>query len=137
MPFRLRGRAGTEHTARMTRGEARRLVILGPPASGKGTQGELLAKELDVPHISTGELLRWSIEEDGDPHGVRDTVARGGRVADEVIEELILPQLDERFLLDGYPRSPHQAERLDALLAERERPLEAAIELQLDDETLV
>jgi RNA polymerase sigma-70 factor, ECF subfamily len=121
----------------MTRGEPRRLVILGPPASGKGTQGELLAKELDIPHISTGQLLRWSIEEEDDPHGVRDTVAQGGRVSDEVIEELILPELGDRFLLDGYPRSPRQAERLDVLLAERRRPLDAAIELQLDDETLV
>lgn len=112
-------------------------MILGPPASGKGTQGELLAKELAIPHISTGELLRSSIQEDGDPHGVRDTVARGGRVADEVIEELILPELGDRFLLDGYPRSPRQAERLDALLAERHWPIGAVIELRLDDETLV
>src|SRR5438105_14552851 len=122
----------------MTRGEPpRRLVILGPPASGKGTQGELLAKELDVPHIATGQLLREAIEEDGDPHAVRDTVSQGGRVPDAVIEGLLLPELGDRFLLDGYPRSPQQARRLDALLAARNRNLDAAIELRLDDETLV
>ena len=133
----MRRRAATEHYARMIGGEPRRLVVLGPPASGKGTQGELLAKELDVPHISTGELLRWSIEEDGDPHDVKDAVASGSLVPDEVIEELILPELGERFLLDGYPRSSRQAERLDVLLSERGRRLEAAVELRLDDETLV
>jgi len=121
----------------MAREELRRLVILGPPASGKGTQGELLAKALDIPHISTGQLLRWSIEEEGDPHGVKDTVAQGGRVPDEVIQEILLPELGERFLLDGFPRSPRQAERLDRLLGEGRRHLDAAIELQLDDETLV
>jgi adenylate kinase len=113
-----------------------RMVLLGPPASGKGTQGELLAKELDVPHVSTGELLRRSIVNDGDPHGVGETVARGDLVPEEVIEELMLPELGERFLLDGFPRSREQAERLDNLLDERSWPIEAALELRLDDEVL-
>jgi adenylate kinase len=113
-----------------------RMVILGPPASGKGTQGELLAKRFDLPHVSTGELLRRSIVNDGDPHGVEDTVARGGLVAEDVIEKLMLPELGERFLLDGYPRSRAQADRLDRLLEERSWPIEAAVELVLSDEIL-
>jgi adenylate kinase len=114
-----------------------RIVLLGPPASGKGTQGELLAKELDIPHVSTGDLLRRSIMNDGDPHRVGDTVARGGLVPEEIIEELMVPELGERFLLDGFPRSREQAERLDKLLAERNCPIEAALELRLEDEVLV
>jgi adenylate kinase len=113
-----------------------RMVILGPPASGKGTQGELLAKRFDLPHVSTGELLRRSIVNDGDPYGVEDTVARGGLVAEDVIEKLMLPELGERFLLDGFPRSRDQADRLDRLLEERSWPIEAAVELVLSDEIL-
>ena len=112
-------------------------MLLGPPASGKGTQGELLAQELDLPHVSTSELLRRSIEDRVDPHSVRDVVAGGGLVPDEVIEELMVPELGDRFLLDGYPRSPEQAMRLDKLVAERSGPIQAAVELQLADETLV
>jgi adenylate kinase len=113
-----------------------RLVLLGPPASGKGTQGELLARELDVPHVSTGELLRRSIEDGGDPLGVRDTVAAGGLVPEDVIERLTFPELENRFLLDGFPRSVDQAVRLDKFLVERGRPIQVAVELRLDDEIL-
>jgi adenylate kinase len=113
-----------------------RSVLLGPPASGKGTQGELLARELDLPHVSTGELLRRSIEEDGDPRGVRDTVASGGLVPESIIEALTFPELGDRFILDGFPRSVDQAVRLDKFLVERGRPIQAAVELRLDQELL-
>jgi len=121
----------------MTSRRPDRLVILGPPASGKGTQGELLAERLGAPHLSAGELLRRSIEEDGDPHDVKSAVSSGERVPDDVIEELLLPELFGRFVLEGYPRSSTQAQRLDRLLDERDRPLDGAVELELDDETLV
>src|SRR5690242_8423562 len=95
--------------------ELRRLVILGPPASGKGTQGRRLAAHLEVPHISTGALLRRTIR-DGDPHGVAALVDGGRRVPDDVVEAVLAPALGDAFLLDGYPRTARQADRLDQLL---------------------
>jgi adenylate kinase len=110
-----------------------RVVVLGPPASGKGTQGRRLADHLGVPHVSTGQLLRRSVEE-GDPHHIADEVAGGRRVPDEVVEAVLTPALDDGFILDGYPRTAHQAERLDALLGDGGP--ERVVELALDDGTL-
>jgi adenylate kinase len=117
-------------------GRPRRIVLLGPPASGKGTQGRRLAAYLGVPHISAGYLLRRSIE-DGDPHGIAEEVAEGHRVPDAVVEEVLGPALGEGFVLDGYPRTARQAEQLDSLLADRGDPgVDRAVELDLDDGTL-
>ncbi|HEX9375112.1 MAG TPA: nucleoside monophosphate kinase [Actinomycetota bacterium] len=110
--------------------------MLGPPASGKGTQGRRLAEHLGVPHVSTGWLLRRSID-DGDPHGVRDLVMQGRKVPDDVVEAVLVPALADGFVLDGYPRTHHQAHRLDVLLEGSGRALDAAIELTVDEETLV
>ena len=107
--------------------------MLGPPASGKGTQGKRLAAHLGIPHVSTGALLRRTIEQ-GDPHGVAPLVAEGRRVPDEVVEAVLAPALGDAFLLDGYPRTARQAERLDQLLGGRR--LDRAVELTLDEATL-
>jgi adenylate kinase len=107
--------------------------MLGPPASGKGTQGRRLAAHLAVPHLSTGSLLRRTIE-NGDPDRIATLVAEGHRVPDEVVEAVLEPALGDAFVLDGYPRTAHQAVRLDQLL--RERPLDRAVELLLDEATL-
>src|SRR5207237_6108030 len=88
-------------------------------------------------NLYSGELHRRSIEVDGYPHDVKSAVSSGERVPDDVIEELLLPELFGRFVLEGYPRSSTQAQRLDRLLDERDRPLDGAVELELDDETLV
>lgn len=114
--------------------ELRRLVMLGPPASGKGTQGKRLAVHLGIPHISTGALLRRTID-DGDSHGVAQLIADGQRVPDDVVENVLEPALGRAFILDGYPRTADQAARLDDLL--RNRPLDRALELTADKETLV
>lgn len=111
----------------------RRIVMLGPPASGKGTQGTRLAARISVPHVSTGALLRRTIDH-GDPHGVAALVGGGRRVPDDVVEAVLAPALGEAFLLDGYPRTGRQAERLDQLL--NGRPVERAVELTLDEATL-
>jgi adenylate kinase len=113
--------------------QLRRLVILGPPASGKGTQGRRLAAHLGVLHISTGALLRRTIG-DGDPHGVAALVDGGRRVPDDVVEAVLVPALGDAFLLDGYPRTARQADRLDQLLDGR--PVQRAVELTLDETTL-
>jgi adenylate kinase len=109
--------------------------MLGAPASGKGTQGRLLAEKLGVPHVSTGGLLRRSIDE-GDPDGIRETVEAGDLVPDEITEQLLFPVLGEGFVLDGYPRMLRQAKRLDEYLEEVRRPLDAAVELLVPDGTL-
>jgi adenylate kinase len=109
--------------------------MLGAPASGKGTQGRLLAEALVVPHISTGGLLRTSIDE-GDPHAIREIVESGDLVPDEITEQVLFPELGEGFVLDGYPRTLRQAERLDEFLDDVGRPLDAAIELVVPDGTL-
>ncbi len=114
----------------------KRIVLLGPPASGKGTQGVRLARTLGVPHVSTGHLLRRSMDR-GDPHRVRDLVSSGRLVRDEVVESLLRPALGPGFVLDGYPRTGVQAARLDGTLVELGHPLDAVVELVLDDGTLV
>ena len=109
--------------------------MLGAPASGKGTQGRLLAQTLGVPHVSTGALLRRSIE-DGDPRGIQEMLETGHLVPDEITEQVLFPELGEGFVLDGYPRTLRQAERLDGYLDEVGRPLDAAVELVVPDGTL-
>jgi adenylate kinase len=111
----------------------RRLVMLGPPASGKGTQGRRLAARIGAPHVSTGALLRATIV-DGDPLGVAQLIAEGNRVPDEIVEKVLAPALGDEFVLDGYPRTARQAERLDQLIVDR--PLGRAVELFLDDAAL-
>ena len=109
--------------------------MLGPPASGKGTQGALLAEALGVPHVSTGALLRRSIEQ-GDPHDVSRWLDEGDLVPDDITEELLFSSLGEGFVLDGYPRSVQQARRLDEFLQAEGRPLDGAVELVVPDGTL-
>jgi adenylate kinase len=109
--------------------------MLGAPASGKGTQGRLLAEALGVPHVSTGALLRMSID-DGDPHAIRVIVESGHLAPDEITEQVLFPELGEGFVLDGYPRNIRQAERLDEYLEEVGRPLDASVELVVPDGTL-
>jgi adenylate kinase len=116
--------------------DVKRLVIMGPPASGKGTQGRRLAAELGVPHLSSGHLLRRSMDR-GDPFGARPYVLAGEKVPDHIVEALVERHLGPGFILDGYPRSVTQAARLDAILEREGHPLDAALELQLDEEILV
>jgi adenylate kinase len=110
--------------------------LLGPPASGKGTQSVRLSRYLGVPHVSSGHLLRRSMAE-GDPLGVRPLVSAGRKVPDEVVQELLRPALSDGFVLDGYPRTTGQVRWLDDLTAKQGRDLDAAVELVLDEETLV
>jgi adenylate kinase len=110
------------------------VVLLGPPGSGKGTQGTRLAKTLGIDHVSTGDLLRASIDA-GDPHGVAEIMAGGALVADEVLEHVLLEHLPPGFILDGYPRSAFQAEALDRALAPYE--LDHVVELVVPESVLL
>lgn len=120
-----------------------RLVLLGAPGSGKGTQAARLTDHLQVPHVSTGNLLRAEVAA-GTRLGraAKEVMARGELVSDEIL----LGMLEDRFsredtrggfILDGYPRNLAQASALDGLLARLGQPMDAAVQLEVPQELLV
>jgi adenylate kinase len=120
-----------------------RIVLLGAPGSGKGTQAALLQDVLDLPHISTGALLRAAVEKET-PVGLqaREILDRGDFMPDEIMlhlieERLSQPDVASCFLLDGYPRNLAQAEALDALLERLGKPLDEAIQIDVDPERIL
>jgi adenylate kinase len=120
-----------------------RLVLLGPPGAGKGTQGRLLAERLGVPLISTGEMLREAVKR-GTPLGIkaRSVMEAGQLVSDEIMVGLVeerTRQADavDGFLLDGFPRTVAQAGALDVMLAARGQGLDSVVLLEADEGELV
>lgn len=120
-----------------------RLVLLGPPGAGKGTQAGRLSEILDVPKISTGDMLRQAVEERS-PLGrlVERTMAEGRLVDDETMAEIVEERLErpdarDGFILDGYPRTVAQAATLDALLEDMDEELDAVVSLEVPEEVLV
>jgi adenylate kinase len=120
-----------------------RLVLLGAPGSGKGTQAARLKADLGVPHISTGDMLRAAVAA-GTPLGLKaKAVMHAGQL---VSDDILLGMLEERlaqddarngFILDGYPRNLAQADALDHLLARIGQPLNAVIKLEVPNETII
>ena len=120
-----------------------RIVLLGPPASGKGTQADVLCQHFGVPKISTGDMLR-AAKAAGTPLGKEaDSYMSTGRlVPDDVVIGLVGERLDQAdakpgFILDGFPRTVPQAEALDALLRKRETPVQAAVQIEVAHDLLV
>lgn len=120
-----------------------RLVLLGAPGSGKGTQATRLKEHLQVPHISTGDLLRAEVAA-GTPLGLqaKEVMARGDLVSDEILLGMLkarFSQEDTRtgFILDGYPRNLAQAAALDELLASLGQKFDAAVQLAVDNEQII
>ena len=120
-----------------------RIVLLGPPGSGKGTQAALLVKQLGVPHISTGALLRNAAKR-GTELGLKAKALtdKGELVPDDVISDMIEERLSRDdvasgFILDGYPRNLAQAESLDKLLKRLDQPVDEAILIDLDPERII
>ena len=120
-----------------------RVVLIGPPGAGKGTQAVELAKNLGVPHISTGEMLREEVRGHTDiGKQVEGLLGEGKLVPDALILSMVrgrLARADARggFLLDGFPRSVVQADALDMLLGEMMKPLSGAVLLSLTDKDIV
>ncbi len=120
-----------------------RIVLLGAPGSGKGTQGKKLAGKYGIPQISTGDLLRAAVAANT-PLGQRAKAAMeaGQLVSDEIVMGLIRERLGEPdtepgFILDGFPRNLTQAEALDRMLEELDKPLQAALHIDVDFDTLM
>ncbi|SCL64538.1 Adenylate kinase [Micromonospora citrea] len=120
-----------------------RLVLVGPPGAGKGTQAEFVAAHLSVPKISTGDIFRSNVSQ-GTPLGVeaKRYMDAGELVPDEVTinmvrDRLAEPDASEGFLLDGFPRTTPQAAALDKLLADLGTALDLVLELVVDDDEVI
>ncbi len=120
-----------------------RLVLVGPPGAGKGTQAERMAERLGVPHISTGDLFRANLKEET-PLGVeaKKYMDAGDLVPDEITVAMVRdrftqPDAATGFILDGFPRTAPQAEALARLLKEQELELDAVVEFAVSDEVVV
>ena len=120
-----------------------RLVLLGPPGAGKGTQAERIAARYGIPHLSTGDMLREAVAADTEVGRRAKAIMDAGRlVPDDVMNRLVAeriaqPDAVRGFVLDGFPRTVAQAEALDRLLDERDQWLDAVLELAVDDDALV
>lgn len=120
-----------------------RIVLLGPPGAGKGTQASRIGEKLDIPHLSTGEMLRAAVRSGTDIGKAADAVMeRGELVPDElivavVIERIAQPDATHGFVLDGFPRTIAQAEAFDDLLHAAQLTLDLAIELKIDEKILL
>jgi adenylate kinase len=120
-----------------------RIVLLGGPGSGKGTQAKKLIERLGVPQISTGDIFRAALKE-GTPMGLKAKtyMDKGELVPDDVVigvveERLTKPDLDKGYMLDGFPRTLAQAEALDKILAGQSKGIDHAILVDVPDEELV
>ena len=120
-----------------------RVVFVGPPGCGKGTQAALLEKRLGLAYIGTGDMLRESVAQGTEVgYKAKAYIDAGQLVPDAVVNELVAERLGRPdsptdFLLDGYPRNASQARTLDALLHDRGLPLQAVILFRIDDEVVV
>jgi adenylate kinase len=120
-----------------------RLILLGPPGAGKGSQAQRLVTKLGLVQLSTGDMLRAAIDA-GTPIGLRakDVMARGELVPDDVVVAIVSERIEEPdarhgFILDGFPRTVPQAHALDRMLAQKGLKLDAVIELKVDEGILL
>lgn len=120
-----------------------RIILLGPPGAGKGTQASILKEKYHIEHIATGDLFRYNIKNQT-PLGrqVKDILDKGELVPDEITIKMISARLDQPdckngFILDGFPRNVAQAEALEKMLKEKGIKLDAVVQMSVDDDKLV
>lgn len=120
-----------------------RVIFLGAPGAGKGTQAVRLARRLNIPHLSTGDMLRAAVIAKT-PIGIKakEVIDRGDLVSDDIVLGIIADRCEEAdaqagFILDGFPRTVAQAEGLDSLLKKKNLKLDAVIEFEVDESKLV
>ena len=120
-----------------------RLILLGPPGAGKGTQAKILVEAYGIPQLSTGDILRAAIAATT-PLGLeaKAIVDRGDLVSDTIVNGIVSQRLDAEdckpgFILDGFPRTIAQAQALDGMLKDKGVPLDAVIEIKADADVLV
>ena len=121
-----------------------RMVLIGPPGAGKGTQAPNLKEKFCACHLATGDMLRAQVTAKTEL-GVqaKKIMDQGGLVSDEIMVNMIKSELENNkecsqgFILDGFPRTIPQAEKLDSMLEDRKTPLQKAVELKIEDQLLV
>jgi adenylate kinase len=119
------------------------LIFLGPPGAGKGTFAKMLIKDMDIPHISTGDILRAEIKNET-PLGLKakECVESGQLVSDELVTDMVVSRLSQSdcangFILDGFPRTINQANLLTTALSESDKKLDAIVSFECEDELLL
>jgi adenylate kinase len=119
------------------------IVLFGPPGAGKGTQADILKRDLGVAHLSTGDMLRAAVAAETEVGlQAKALMEEGKLVPDEIITGVVADRIEEPdcaggFILDGFPRTLPQAESLDAMLAEKGKALDAVVEVRVPDEVLI
>ncbi|KAJ4985798.1 adenylate kinase [Stagonosporopsis vannaccii] len=137
---RLQGQVGIADTAQ----ESVRMILIGPPGAGKGTQAPRIKDKFCACHLATGDMLRAQVAaKTALGREAKKIMDAGGLVSDEIMINMIKTELDTNqeckngFILDGFPRTVVQAEKLDGMLKANNKPLQHAVELQIDDSLLV